>query len=116
MDKLGKDGHSSDEMEDETHVVRLKEWRSATVTGLLQYVDRNRKKINASGSRVAGVRAYLRIRNSHGPLSPREAVAGLPRNFYNDAWYDSLSQIQQRQLGATDVMELPEVRAPASEE
>jgi hypothetical protein len=109
VDTLGKDGQSSDETDGDNHAVHIKDWRSDDVKRLLLYIDANRKTTNATGTRIGGVRAFIRVRRAYGPLSARQAVAGLPRNFYNTLWYDGLSRIQQLQLAAIDNIQFPHV-------
>lgn len=107
VDSLGKDGQSSDETDGENHAVRIKDWRSTAVKKLLIFVDQNKNNTTASGNLIGGVRAFVRVRRDYGPISTRQAVAGLPRNFYDSVWFDSLSYIQQVQLRATAPIELP---------
>lgn len=109
LNTLGVDGNSSDETDDETHTVKIREWRSAEVMTLLRYIDENRKRTNGYGNPLPGARPRLRTRPRYPLTSRREAMACLPRNFYNDAWYDSLTEIEQVQLGVGEPVELPKV-------
>ena len=74
---------------------------------LLEYIDANRKTTNEFGSHLPGARPHIRIRGQYPPPSAHRAIAALPRNFYDQAWYDSLTEIQQVQLSAQDPIELP---------
>lgn len=112
VDTLGVDGNSSDESDTETpntYVVRAKEWRSAEVRKLLEFIDQNRKMTNAYGNPLPGNRPRSRIRQRYPPTSQYAAVYELPRNFYSDIWYDSLTEVEQAHLGAKDPVRLPEV-------
>ena len=109
VDTLGIDGNSSDETDDEDYTVRTKDWRSADVKTLLEYIDHNRKTSNAHGNTLPGNRPRRRVRRRHPPPSTHEPVAALPLNFYDQTWYDSLTEIQQVQLGAMDTIDLPVV-------
>jgi hypothetical protein len=79
------------------------------VKTLLVYIDANRKTTNEFGSHLPGARPHVRIRVQRPPASTQRVVAALPRNFYNQVWYDSLTEIQQVQLGAREPIELPTV-------
>jgi hypothetical protein len=74
---------------------------------LLEYIDANRKTTNEFGSHLPGTRPHVRIRGQYPPASSQTIVAALPRNFYNQTWYDSLTEIQQVQLGAREPIQLP---------
>lgn len=86
-----------------------KEWRSASVKALMDFIDENRKRSNAYGNALPGSQPRLRLRPKHAILSIRKPIAALPLNFYDKAWYDSLMKIQQTQLGAAEPMDLPEI-------
>lgn len=107
VDTLGYDGNSSDETDGQQHVIRIKEWRSVEIRTLLDFIDKNRTMTNAYGNRLLGTQPHLRIHRSYGPLSTHSAVAALPRNFYDNAWYDSLTAAARENLAAREFMELP---------
>lgn len=108
VETLGSDGHSSDESDDEDKkAVLIKDWRSAEVGELLRFIDENRTTTNSYGTTLPGTLPSVRVRGNYGPISSKTAVAHLPRNFYDDAWYNTLTHIEKVQLGAVDVVELP---------
>ncbi|KAF8880257.1 hypothetical protein BD779DRAFT_1473896 [Infundibulicybe gibba] len=109
VSSLGVDGQSSDESDGETHLVRFKEWRSAEILELLEFIDENRKTTNNYGNPIGGAQPHARIRPTYPPASAHQPVAGLPKNFYSRAWYDSLTDIQQKQLAASAPIELPSI-------
>lgn len=109
VDKLGVSGNSSDESEGDNYAIRRKEWRSTEVQYLLVYIDANRKTTNEFGSNLPGTRPHTRFRRRNANASIHRPVAGLPRNFYNNAWYDSLTEIQQFHLDPSDPVVLPDV-------
>lgn len=105
---LGHDGHSSDESDDgDKKVVLCKEWRSAEVNELLRFIDDNRTTKNAYGTPLPGSTPSVRVWGRHGPFSQKSAVAGLPRNFYDNVWFDALTEIEKAHLDALGPIELP---------
>lgn len=107
VNTLGVDGISSDETDGEEHSVRAKEWRSAQVRDLLVYIDDNRSKTNSYGNPRPGTRPRVRVRRRNPPSSRNVPIAGLPKNYYHQAWYDSLTIVQQEQLGPIAEIPLP---------
>lgn len=104
---LAVDGQSSDESDGESHVVKVQEWRSSAVKAFLRYIDSNRSSTGSYGNPIAGGRPRNRHRPHYAPTSARTALAALPRNFYDDVWYDSLTEMQQDKLKATPAITLP---------
>lgn len=109
VDTLGVNGTSSDESDGEDHAVRFKQWRSIELRNLLTYVDDNRIAVNTYGNPLSGARPRKRIRGRHPPISKSSAVPCLPMNFYDQAWYDSLTERQQFDLDSRDAIALPEL-------
>ncbi|KAK0473632.1 hypothetical protein IW261DRAFT_1423542 [Armillaria novae-zelandiae] len=114
---------SSDESGDESvlqqyglqgkHVmlVRRKEWRSSEVLQLLKWLDCNQATVSrtASGCSRAGAAARIRLQLSdrHAPKSSRPPLAGLPINFYNTTWLQTLTPSQRQDLHPVDAIGLP---------
>jgi hypothetical protein len=107
--RLGTSGMSSDESDDDgVCYVRHRPWLSSEVKTLLIFIDENRKATSSIGTRLPGARPHVRIRRTRDPpLTSREAIATLPKNFYDDAWLAALVDGQQRLLAATSAMRLP---------
>ncbi|KAF8875146.1 hypothetical protein BD779DRAFT_1476173 [Infundibulicybe gibba] len=109
VDSLGVDGTSSDESDDEDYAVKIKPWRSTEVRDMLIYIDNNRTTRNALGNKIPGGRPRERVRKSHAPVSMDSAVPCLAMNFYDKAWYDSLTERQRFDLAAAAAASLPEL-------
>ena len=109
VEKLGIDGNSSDETDDEdrSYAIRFREWRSGEVKRLLQFIDDNRTLTNAYGNNKPGNPPHKRVRKTYPPVTKDNPIARLPLNFYDKIWYDSLSPLQQTQLDPLPEMELP---------
>lgn len=110
LSKLTLEGVSSDESDanDNTKpaVVRRRIWRSEEITMLMRFVAR-RRRIRASGH-TPGSAPHPRDRSSaHQNVSTRPAIAKLPINFYDQAWYDSLSHFERGLLQARAEYPLP---------
>jgi hypothetical protein len=114
IDQLAAAGMSSDESEDDemgrtTFIVRKQNWRSKDVTRLLRFVDRDHNKTNAYGNRKAGNPARTRIIRARGSESEREAVPGLPINFYDRTWYAGLTNRERKELAPLRAMKLADI-------
>jgi hypothetical protein len=124
VNMLGVDGQSSDESDNEQESLsecsssptgrlcytrKLREWRSDEVSDLLYFIDSCRKKRNGYGNKKAGKEPTQRLHSESPTVSTRAPVPGLPRNFYNDAWYACLTPEEEAGLGAIESMELPGV-------
>ena len=107
METLGKDGMSSDESEDDGEVASMRNeyrvkrmpWRR-NITKELQILDGERIQDKMIFHRK-GSKPAPRIRSPDAPLSSREALAKLPRSFYDDQWFDSLTRGETRKLAVS---------------
>lgn len=114
VDKLQPDGMSSDESEPEergkptTYLVRRMAWRNKQITKMLKIIDGDRNITNAYGNRRSGNPPRARVRRG-GWETRREAPPGLPINFYDDKWYQALSNGDKRSLRAEESVELREI-------
>lgn len=63
---------------------------------------------NAFVSGGAGTGARLRVRPAHKASDRAYIPQNLPRNFYDDEWYNSLSQKEKDDLQAQPPMEMLE--------
>ncbi|PPQ84628.1 hypothetical protein CVT24_007137, partial [Panaeolus cyanescens] len=105
VDTLGADGQSSDESgRDEQggriYVVKKMSWRSPAVLSRLKVIDDDRNKTNGYGNSPAG--RVFRDRKRQGTKTSQETVrrpiAGLPHNFYDPKFLDSLSPRERQKL------------------
>lgn len=100
---------SSDETETEAteiYNVKRRDWRSKTLVNYLRIVDADYNKINGYGNPRPGNRPRKRRRPGNVKISLRKAVPGLPRNFYDDTWYETLSNRQKHHLAPMDPVEM----------
>lgn len=111
LGRLNADAMSTDESSDERGVyhVRRKDWRSAELLALIKRVDENRNHLNAYGNNLPGGVPRRRERPRHALQSSRRAMKGLPLNFYDKVWYDSLTASQQHALDAQPPIQFPDV-------
>ena len=105
----GADGQSSDESDNEEYSVTIKPWWNQKIVELLKVIDRNRRTTNCYRNPLPGARRRNRIRRRNPTFSQAPAVAGLPINFYDKAWYDNLTEAERDCLDATETEVLPEV-------
>ncbi len=110
---LGLNGMSSDESEkdgDRTvdYFICKQDWCHPYLTCLLEFVDEDRNVTNAYGNKQAGnpLRNQIRI---GGKLSTRAALAGLPKNWYEEDWLANLTPRQLYDLQAKSISELKEI-------
>lgn len=108
VDELGVDGMSSDDSDGDRHVVRRKEWRSKVVEAGLMFIDEHRNTRNAYGNRLPGGRPRIRVRNSNlACISTNPPRACQPKNFYDETWFESLSNRNKTSLAPRPEMMLP---------
>ncbi|KAJ2936108.1 hypothetical protein H1R20_g987, partial [Candolleomyces eurysporus] len=102
-------GMSSDDSdgEDATRTVRKMPWRSPAISKLLMMVDADANRQGLFGAARPGNPGKPRKRRPTAGNSRRNAVPGLPINFYNDTWLDSLRNIQQAELDPQDEFDIP---------
>ena len=121
MTTLGRDGMSSDETEVEDQHgyrrpykkcrVKRRAWRSKQLEPYMKMVDRECNRKNVYGNDRPGNRPHVRVRPARKVSQRRNIPPYLPRNFYDDDWYDGLTAMQKRELAA-----VPPVRLMVFEE
>ncbi|KDQ25087.1 hypothetical protein PLEOSDRAFT_1086035 [Pleurotus ostreatus PC15] len=113
VSELGIDGMSSDESDTDdfpnSFNVSYMPWRSFDVNQLLTWLDKSKNRKNIYGNVVSGARPVKRNRPDDATSSRRPAKFGLPRNFYNDHWYNQLTPSEQRQLSVLPAVVLPKL-------
>lgn len=111
VETLGREGASSDESEAEDGKVgtkfgpkfcRVKEraWRAKWIDEYLVLIDSDRNVTNAYGNYRAGNRPRIRVRPARKISDSHWVPPGLPLNFYDEGWYNSLNLTQKKKLGA----------------
>jgi hypothetical protein len=93
LEKLGRDGMSSEDSSDEgigesiTRVCRprVMKWRR-DMEQELKIID-NQRTLDRDLFSNKGQRPTLRLRSSKNGASTRKAIAGLPRSFYDNEWF-----------------------------
>ncbi|KAG6818902.1 hypothetical protein H0H93_000449 [Arthromyces matolae] len=114
VDKLGVEGQSSDESDDDEkgpYRVKTQAWRNPNVTSLLRHIDSHRPTRNHLGNRRPG--AASRERKIVRDMSTRpigKIPAKRPSNMYNDGWYEGLSNVLKAKLGPQPPLPLPQIR------
>jgi hypothetical protein len=114
---LGKDGMSSDETDREDsgvargptmRVRRIRRhWIDEKISSLWNAVESYYNPFKLSGAPKSGTKPLPRI---YAPLHAnhlREPPNGLPRNFYNDMYWASLTSVRRRQLQPAPAMPIP---------
>ena len=120
VDTLTAAGMSSDESDNDSsgkaeYVVKRMPWRSRYLTELLRHIDKDRNKTNGFGGRRRGNAPRSRAWQPGARSSKREAPPYLPKNFYDEVWYENLSGRDKRELQTAAAVELPaidEARCP----
>ena len=98
---LGENGMSSDESDRERGFslqFRMKRmpWRK-DVTKELRFID---DEIQKDRTLAQQSKTVARVRSKDAPTTTREEVHGLPRSFYNNRWYSSLTKGQRSLVNA----------------
>ena len=106
VEQLGIDGQSSDESDGETCNVKLKIWCSREVQKLLECINSNCNTQTILGNHRPGNQPHCHTQSRFAAQSIWGAVSGLPRNFYNDIWYQSLRHSERDDLLETPAIEL----------
>jgi hypothetical protein len=114
VDRLGQEGMSSDESEDDEmnrriYIINKPIWRARQVTSSLRLVDGDHNTTNGFGNRKAGNPARTRVVRNRARESTRDAPPGLPINFYDPIWYSGLTNGEKNELMALPEFQLPVV-------
>lgn len=104
---------SSDESEVEdgqkVYYVKEMDWRRRGLTGRMIMIDRDRNVKTAYNNTRPGNPPRLRKRRNNPTQTTRNALPGLPINFYDPVWYGQLSGRQKHELRAGPAAELLEI-------
>lgn len=109
LDSLGVDGISSDESENEgsmkkTRRVR-KGWISPEVSNVWQEVESYHQKTKPRNQRGnMGLERHF----AHHRTNIHRVVAGLPKNYYDNLWWQSLTASEQANLDPQPAQPLPD--------
>jgi hypothetical protein len=92
LTKLGSDGMSSDDSDiDDRHRkiyrVTFMAWRRPEITGYMEYIDMQRDTGDHDFSEQ-GADPRTRVRSLLSASSGRKPVKRLPRNLYDNAWFE----------------------------
>ncbi|KAF9000894.1 hypothetical protein BDQ17DRAFT_1327538 [Cyathus striatus] len=110
--ELSSGGMSSDEMDgDRSNGFWVKKcsWRSSTLTNYLSVINKDHNFMIEYGEICPGNLPRVRKQCVGVTRSTCSAIPGLPRNFYDDTWYESLSNRDRRYLDVQDAVDLPEI-------
>ena len=72
-------------------------------------IDRDRNVTTAYNNTNPGNPPRLRKRRNNATETARNALPGLPINFYDPDWYNELTDRQKKEIGAKAAMELLEI-------
>lgn len=114
LEVLGAGGMSSDESEVEddgrkVYYVRRMGWRRRALSGRMILIDRDRNVKTAYNNTRPGNPPRLRKRRNNPTETLRNALPGLPVNFYEPGWYNQLNDRQRKELRAGPAVELLEI-------
>ncbi|KAI9068908.1 hypothetical protein FKP32DRAFT_1671811 [Trametes sanguinea] len=78
-----------------------KHWRNPTISLWLRLFDSiyRRLRFNEVEKNTPGAHPHMRLYTDE-VSTDRPPVKGLPRNAYNDTWYNSLNEFDRQQLAA----------------
>ncbi|KAJ8074094.1 hypothetical protein PM082_012386 [Marasmius tenuissimus] len=122
FERLGVQGMSSDESEDEgdnvserQYTIKARVWRSGGILNLMIRTDSATKQTKRSlyGNAPPGNPPRARRRLKFPAQSKRTAVGQLPINFYDDEWLRKLSAVARGQLSPGGRWELPKLSKPS---
>lgn len=109
VDRLGVDGQSSDETDEDNEVynVKILDWRNKKLIKRLNKADEVRRTTNKYGTRRPGTKRRTRKRKSarDSRLTVRPPPTGKPINFYSEEWYMSLTPQQKKDIKAEPAFE-----------
>jgi hypothetical protein len=108
MGGMSSDESGEDDKGRNTYTVNKSLWRDKEITRMLRFVDRDHNTTNAYGNTRGGNPPRVRILRG-GKESMREAVPGLPKNFYDRTWYMGLSNKDKKELNAKPPIKLPDI-------
>lgn len=111
MEKLSAAGMSSDDSdgEDNTRTVRKVVWRSRKILEVLKAVDRDANTLGRFGGARPGNPGKPRKRRATALTSRRNAIPGLPINFYDETWLSTLKDRERAELNAQKPFPIPEI-------
>lgn len=109
---LGIDGGSSDESDCDPNskriIVRERNWRSPRIKDIMKRLDDIKPKRTGLGRFIPGNPGRPRERRENGlHVSQDTELRGLPENFYDPIWLNSLSPIQRKGLDIKPPKQLP---------
>ncbi|RDX40372.1 hypothetical protein OH76DRAFT_1366335 [Lentinus brumalis] len=101
--KLGVDGMSSDEEDDDAPFRRFRAydvpWRSEAVTKMLRALDALHRRWRRKSSK-RGAQPRMRYLANEPTATPTPAVPRLPSNAYKRPWYDDIPSFERDDLNA----------------
>ncbi|KAF8961278.1 hypothetical protein BDZ97DRAFT_1760015 [Flammula alnicola] len=114
LETLGAGGMSSDESELDSdgrkvYYVKGMSWRRKTLTARMIIIDRDRNITTAYNNTRPGNPPRLRKRRNNPTDTARNALPGLPINFYDRNWYSQLTDRQKKEIRAVPAVELFEI-------
>jgi hypothetical protein len=109
---LGIDGGSSDESDREPNskkvFVRERHWRSPQVKNIMKTLDQLKPNRTGLGKLLPGNPGRPRERREDGRhLSKDTELRGLPENYYDPIWLNSLSPLKRKALDVKPPKPLP---------
>lgn len=113
---MGPDGQSTDESAGEEGPLRARVkvchvrevlWRSQDYIRIAKFIDRHRRVTNLYGNTPAGTLPHRRIRRGGLVSKIKHVPCGLPINFYDATWYNSLSPFDKNALAAAPEVQIP---------
>jgi len=114
LETLGAGGMSSDESELDTngpkvYFVKRVGWRPKVLTRRMMMIDRDRNVTTTYNNRKPGNPPRLCKWRNNPTETARNALPGLPINFYDPDWYNELTDRQKKEIRATPAVELFEI-------
>lgn len=114
LEILGAGGMSSDESEvdaDGRKVYFAKKlgWRRHGLSSRMIVIDQDRNVKTAYNNTRPGNPPRIRKRRQNPTETARNAMPGLPLNFYDQDWYGQLTERQRNELRAASVVELYDI-------
>jgi len=114
LETLGAGGMSSDESDLDTdgrkvYFMKRVSWHPRVLTHRMMVIDRDRNVTTAYNNTNPGNPPRLCKRRNNATEMVRNALPGLPINFYDPDWYNGLTDRQKKEIRAAPAVALLEI-------
>jgi hypothetical protein len=108
MGSMSSDESGEDDKGRNTYTINKLLWCNKEITRMLRFVDQNHNTTNTYGNTRGSNPPHVWILWGR-KESMRDAVPGLPKNFYDHTWYMGLLNKDKKELNAKPPIKLPDI-------